>query len=124
MAYNGCFYLCSLMKTSDFSYHLPDALIARYPSANRTASRLIVLPPDGAIAHRHFADISGYLQAGDLLVMNNTRVMSARLFACKSSGGKAEILIERLLGDREALAHIRVSRSLKLGSELLLFDDV
>lgn len=123
MAYNGRFDLCSLMKTSDFSYHLPDALIARYPSASRTASRLIVLPPDGAIEHRHFADIGDYLQAGDLLVMNNTRVMSARLFACKSSGGKTEILIERLLGDRQALAHIRASRSPKPGNELLLFAD-
>lgn len=111
------------MKTSDFSYHLPDALIARYPSASRTASRLIVLPPDGAIEHRHFSDIGDYLQAGDLLVMNNTRVMSARLFACKSSGGKAEILIERLLGEHQALAHIRASRSPKPDNELLLFAD-
>lgn len=123
MTYNDRFDLYSLMKTSDFSYHLPDALIARYPSADRTASRLIVLSPDEAIEHRHFSDIGDYLQAGDLLVMNNTRVMSARLFACKTSGGKAEILIERLLGEHQALAHIRASRSPKPGSELLLFAD-
>ena len=111
------------MKTADFSYELPEGLIARYPPAERTASRLLVMAADGALAHHRFADIGGFLRAGDLLVLNNTRVIAARLFGQKASGGRLELLVERMLGDSEALVHLRCSRSPKAGSALLLTAD-
>lgn len=108
------------MKTADFSYDLPESLIARYPAAERTASRLLMVNPEGGLQHGHFADIASRIRPGDLLVMNNTRVIAARLFGCKESGGKLEILIERLEGSHQALAHVRSSRSPKPGSKILL----
>ena len=111
------------MKTADFDYQLPDELIARYPAADRTASRLLVVASDGELKHRHFADIGDYLKAGDLLVLNNTRVIPARLFGKKASGGQLEMLIERVEGEYQALAHIRCSRSPKAGAELQLTAD-
>ena len=108
------------MKTADFSYQLPDELIVRYPAADRRASRLLVMMADGSLAHRGFADIGDYLKAGDLLVLNNTRVIAARLFGRKASGGQLEILIERIESPQQALAHIRCSRSPKPGAELYL----
>ena len=109
------------MKLSDFYYELPDELIARYPAVERTGSRLLVLDgASGSIAHRQFVDLIEYLRPNDLLVFNNTRVVPARLFGAKESGGRIEILIERLLDTRHALAHIRASRAPKPGSKLLL----
>ncbi len=108
------------VKLSDFHFDLPDALIARYPTAERTASRLLVLGADGATAHRQFSDLPGYLRPGDLLVFNNTRVLPARLFGRKSSGGRVEILVERVVDARSVLAHLRASKSPKAGAELLL----
>ena len=109
------------MKLSDFSYELPDELIARYPTAERTGSRLLVLDgASGSIAHRQFVDLIEYLRPEDLLVFNNTRVVPARLFGAKESGGRIEILIERMLDTRQALAHIRASKGPKLGSKLFL----
>ena len=107
------------MKTADFSYHLPDELIARYPAVERTASRLLVLNPQVGIEHKQFAAIKDYLQAGDLLVMNNTRVIPARLFGQKSTGGKLEVLIERVESEFQAIAHIRSSRSPKANSRIV-----
>ncbi len=111
------------MKLSDFHFDLPDELIARYPTAERTASRLLVLPADGPFAHRHFTDLLDHLTAGDLLVFNNTRVLPARLFGRKSSGGRIEMLVERVVDARRVLAHLRASKSPKAGAALLLTRD-
>lgn len=111
------------MQLGDFDYALPDDLIARYPTAKRRASRLLLIDPaaDG-IADREFADLPGLLQPDDLLVFNDTRVIKARLHGRKASGGKVEILIERQLGESDALAHVRASKTPKAGS-VLQFDD-
>lgn len=109
------------MKTQDFYFDLPDELIARYPMEERSASRLLTVDGrDGGLGHHIFRDIAGMLEAGDLLVFNNTRVIPARLYGEKASGGKLEALIERVTGEHEALAHLRSSRSPKPGSRILL----
>ncbi len=109
------------MRVADFQFELPDELIARYPLAERRASRLLVLDGNsGELAHHAFADLPQFLRAGDLLVFNNTKVIAARLFARKETGGQVEILIERLLDERKALAHVRASKAPKAGSKLLL----
>jgi S-adenosylmethionine:tRNA ribosyltransferase-isomerase len=108
------------VKLSDFHFDLPDELIARYPTAERTASRLLVLKGDGSIEHRQFTDLLDYLDARDLLVFNNTRVLPARLFGRKRSGGRIEILVERVVDARRVLAHLRASKSPKAGAELML----
>jgi S-adenosylmethionine:tRNA ribosyltransferase-isomerase len=109
------------MQVKDFSFELPDELIARFPLEQRSASRLLCLDGDsGAIAHRAFSDILELLNPGDLLVFNDTRVIPARLFGEKASGGKVEVLIERVLDAGNALAHVRASRAPKPGTELLL----
>jgi len=110
------------MLISDFDYDLPDELIARYPAADRRGSRLLVLDP--GIADREFDDFASLLRPNDLLVFNDTRVIKARLAATKASGGRAEILIERVQGSRSALAHVRASKSPKPGGRLLLENDV
>jgi len=112
------------MKTSDFNFELPDELIARYPMAERSASRLLQLTGDGGdIEHRVFRDIEALLNSGDLLVFNNTKVIPARLFGEKESGGKLEALIERIVDEHEALAHIKCSRSPKPGQTIFLGGD-
>lgn len=109
------------MKTSDFNFDLPDELIARFPMPERSASRLLCLNgTDGSLQHKIFRDIEALIEPGDLLVFNNTRVIPARLFGEKLSGGKLEALIERVLPDNEALAHVRCSRSPKVGQTILL----
>lgn len=109
------------MQVADFFFQLPDALIARHPLAERRASRLLVLDGEtGKLSHRHFADLLEYVRPGDLMVFNNTRVIPARLFGQKATGGKLEILVERVLGSRSVLAHIRSSKSPKAGSRILL----
>lgn len=106
------------MKRQDFHYHLPEELIARYPLAERSASRLLCLGDTG-LEHRLFAQLPDVLQPGDLLVLNNTRVMPARLLGRKASGGKAEVLIERRLDATHAIAHIKAGRA-KAGTRLLM----
>ncbi|MDN6871897.1 tRNA preQ1(34) S-adenosylmethionine ribosyltransferase-isomerase QueA [Pseudomonas citronellolis] len=109
------------MRVADFHFDLPEALIARHPLAERRASRLLVLDgPSGTLSHRHFADLLEYLRPGDLMVFNNTRVIPARLFGQKESGGKLEILVERVLDSRRVLAHVRSSKSPKPGSKILI----
>ncbi len=109
------------MRVSDFSFELPEALIARYPKAERTASRLMALDGNsGAITDGVFTDIIDHLNAGDLLVFNNTRVIPARMFGQKASGGKIEVLVERIVDQHTALAHIRASKAPKVGNELYL----
>lgn len=109
------------MKTSDFSFELPDTLIARYPMAERSSSRLLVFDPQSnRIDDRIFRDIESMVEPGDLLVFNNTRVIPARLFGEKASGGKLEALIERILSEHEVLTHLRSSRSPKSGQDIVL----
>ena len=111
------------MKKSDFHYDLPPDLIAQQPLAERSASRLLVVDvAGGKLADRRFTDLPDYLRAGDLLVFNDTRVLRARLFGRKETGGAAEILIERVLGTHEALAQIGVSKTPRDGSALVLDD--
>lgn len=109
------------MRVSDFSFDLPKELIARFPTPERTSSRLMTLNGNtGDIENLGFTDIIAQLNAGDLLVFNNTRVIPARMFGQKSSGGKIEVLVERLIDQHTVLAHIRASKSPKVGAELLL----
>lgn len=107
------------MQTSDFHYELPEELIANYPTAQRSASRLLALDAaTGSMTHDKFSGLLNYLNPEDLLVFNNTRVIPARLFAQKESGGKVEILIERVLEDNCVMAQLRASKSPKPGVRL------
>ena len=109
------------MKKSDFHYHLPVELIAQAPLAERSASRLLLVPPaPAAFADHGIRDLPDLLLPGDLLVFNDTRVIPARLFGQKATGGRVEILIERLLGGIEARAQLGVSKSPKTGARIAL----
>ncbi|MGD9108994.1 MAG: tRNA preQ1(34) S-adenosylmethionine ribosyltransferase-isomerase QueA [Gammaproteobacteria bacterium] len=109
------------MKLADFYYKLPLELIARYPTKQRSASRLLCLNCDtGEIQHRHFGDLINLLTPKDLLVFNNSRVIPARLYGTKDTGGQVELLIERILDKFICLAHIKASRAPKPGSRLKL----
>jgi S-adenosylmethionine:tRNA ribosyltransferase-isomerase len=111
------------MQLSDFHFDLPPELIAHYPPAQRSASRLLCLNRhSGEVQHRQFNALPGLLDPRDLLVFNNTRVIPARLFAHKTSGGKLEVLLERVMTDNRVLAQVRGSKSLSNGSEFLLPD--
>ena len=100
---------------------MPDELIARYPMPERSASRLLQLDRrTGAIAHRQFRELASLLRPTDLLVFNNTRVIPARLFGCKATGGKVEILVERVLDEQACLAHMRAGKSVKPGARIAL----
>ncbi|MDQ7073928.1 MAG: tRNA preQ1(34) S-adenosylmethionine ribosyltransferase-isomerase QueA [Gammaproteobacteria bacterium] len=107
------------MKTSDFSFDLPDELIAQHPLAQRSDSRLLILrddtPSDGS-----FSQLLEQLKSGDLLVLNDTKVIPARLHGYKASGGKVEVLVERILDPQRALCHLRCSKSPKAGTLLRL----
>ncbi len=105
------------MKRSDFHYRLPAELIAQRPLPQRSASRLLTLL-DGALADRRFQDLAELLEAGDLLVFNDTRVIPARLLGRKASGGKIEVLIERVTGSHRVLAQVRASKSPRPGGQL------
>ena len=100
------------MRVDDFDFDLPEALIARHPPERRRDARLLALTVDD-LKHQRFPDLAGHLRPGDLLVFNDTRVIPARLFGHKSSGGRVEVLIERLLEGTRALAHVRASKSPK-----------
>lgn len=109
------------MNISDFEFELPPELIAKYPTLDRTASRLLHLNAStGEIAHYHFRDIINLLDEKDLLVFNNTKVIPARLFGAKATGGKVEILLERVLDEFHALVQLRSSKSPKAGARILL----
>jgi len=111
------------MKRTDFYYHLPEELIAQQPLPERSASRLLCMErSSGRLSDRKFSDLPELLNPGDLLVFNNTEVIPARLYAHKTSGGRVEILVERLLGARECLAQVRASKSPKPGGVLVLED--
>ena len=109
------------MQVSDFHFDLPDELIARYPMAERTASRLLQLDGQtGALRHGQFVDVLDQLNPGDLLVFNNTRVIPARMFGQKASGGKLEVLVERILDEHSVLAHVRASKAPKPGTRMIM----
>ena len=111
------------MKLSDFTYQLPDSLIARYPTSDRTASRMMMLfGNSGAIQHKQFPDLLEQVNAGDLVVFNNTKVIPARLLGQKLSGGKVEVLVERVLDDDYAMCHVRSNKALKPGTRVRLED--
>jgi S-adenosylmethionine:tRNA ribosyltransferase-isomerase len=124
-----------------FNYHLPDERIARFPLTERTDSRLMIVTPERLpldktrpevpppdlhqnLQHQQFAQLPNWLQPGDLLVMNNTRVIKARLHGQKLSGGRCELLIERVLSDTQALAMIKASKALQLHSDIQLGDQL
>ena len=109
------------MKTSDFHYDLPQELIAQAPLAERSASRLLVVPiGEAAFEDRSVRELPSLLRAGDLLVFNDTRVIPARLFGHKATGGRVEIMIERLLADDTALVQLGVSKPPQIGSRIAL----
>ena len=109
------------MQRSDFHYDLPPELIAQVPLAERRAGRLLILDGhSGALEDRRFADLPQLLRAGDLLVFNDTRVLPARVLGRKPTGGRVELMLERLLGPRNALVHLRASHKPAPGSELEL----
>ncbi|QQZ30015.1 tRNA preQ1(34) S-adenosylmethionine ribosyltransferase-isomerase QueA [Thiothrix subterranea] len=109
------------MKLSDFHYDLPPALIASEPLTERTASRLLILnSASGECRDGQFTDVLDLIQPEDLLVFNNTRVIPARLHGEKATGGKVEVLVERITGEHTALAHIRASKAPKPGTRLRL----
>jgi len=109
------------MKTRDFHYDLPEELIAQHPDPVRSGSRLLAYSrKTGGIQHLRFNDILGLLDPADILVFNNTRVIPARLHGRKASGGKVEVLIERVKTSHTAIAHIRASKTPKPGSRINL----
>lgn len=109
------------MQLSDFNFHLPEELIANYPPENRTDSRLLCLQGNtGDMQHLGFKHFPDLLQPGDLLVFNDTRVIPARLLGQKATGGKVEVLVERVLDEHHLLAHVRASKSPKPGNILKL----
>ena len=104
------------MKKSDFNFILPPELIAQYPLANRSDSRLLTYRRDtGRSEHHAFKDLAEFFEPGDLLVMNDSRVIPARLYGRKASGGQVELLVERILDNGEFLAHIKASKSPRAG---------
>jgi len=111
------------MKTQDFDFYLPSPLIAQHPTQERTASRMLCLDgSDGNLSDKMFLDFPDACKPGDLLIFNDTRVIKARLFGHKDSGGNVEVLIERVINAQTAYAHVRASRSPKIGSNMRLSD--
>ena len=106
------------MKTSDLNYDLPEKLIANYPLDERSSSRLLVY--SDRIDHKTFRDITNYFEEGDLLVVNNTSVIPARVYGNKESGGSVEVMLERIMEDNKALVQIRSGRSPKIGAVIFL----
>ncbi|MFC0269772.1 tRNA preQ1(34) S-adenosylmethionine ribosyltransferase-isomerase QueA [Kushneria aurantia] len=107
------------MQRADFHFDLPDELIARYPTEQRSDCRLLCVDgTSGALAHQRFTDLLNHLAPGDLVVFNDTRVIPARLFGHKASGGRVEMLLERPLDPHRGLAHLRASRAPAVGTRL------
>ena len=113
------------MRRDQFYFDLPDELIAREPAAERTGSRLLYLDSAAErLQHSQFSDFLAYIGPDDLLVFNNTKVIPARLYGQKDSGGKIEVLVERVLDSHRVLAHIRASKSPKPGTQLIFDNNV
>ena len=111
------------MRTDEFDFVLPERLIAQHPSEQRGGSRLLHVH-DGVLEDRRFAELPQLLRAGDVLVLNDTRVIKARLYGSRESGGKVEVLVERVLDEHEVLAQVRSSHAPKAGSVLHLAGDL
>ena len=110
-----------VMLRQDFDFDLPEELIAQYPAQKRDGGRLLLLDGvTGGYSDRHFSDLVSLVDPGDLLVFNDTRVIPARLFGRKETGGQVEILVERLLDSDRCLAHVQASKSPKEGSRIIL----
>lgn len=107
---------------SDFDYHLPQELIAKFPAEQRSGSRLLVCSEDGSVQHQQFTDLPQWLRAGDLVVFNNTRVIPARLYGNKATGGRVECLVERVVAEHEAWVHLKSSKSPQTGAKLSFAD--
>ncbi len=108
------------MRTTEFDFLLPNELIAQFPTKERSASRLLILNGNnGLISDEQFIDICQFIDAGDLLIFNNTKVIKARLVGQKESGGAIEALVERIIDEHHVLAHIRASKSPKPGARLI-----
>jgi len=119
------FQLAPTMQLSDFDYQLPAQLIAQTPLAERSASRLLLVDPQcDRLMDKRFADFADLIESGDLLVFNDTRVIPARLFGRKQSGGKVEVMVERVLDDATLLAHIRASKAPQPGARLILENEI
>jgi S-adenosylmethionine:tRNA ribosyltransferase-isomerase len=112
------------VNLDDFHYELPPELIAQTPSPERRDARLLVVGGDGGLQDRRITDIVDLIEPGDLLVFNDTKVLAARLFGHKDTGGRVELLIERVLADGEALAHIKASKAPKTGARIRVTDGV
>jgi S-adenosylmethionine:tRNA ribosyltransferase-isomerase len=113
------------MQKTDFHYDLPQELIAQYPLAQRDASRLLVLDgKDGAIQHRRFIELPDLLQAGDVVIFNDTQVIPARLYGKKETSGQVELLVERILSENRVLAQLRASKSPKVGTVIHVSDGI
>jgi S-adenosylmethionine:tRNA ribosyltransferase-isomerase len=111
------------MKTQDFDFYLPSELIAQHPTQERTASRMLYVKGDsGQLADQLFLDFPTHCNPGDVIILNDTRVIKARLFGQKDSGGNVEVLIERVINSHLAYAHVKASRSPKIGSRMRLSD--
>lgn len=109
------------MKRSDFTYHLPPELIASHPVTPRSASRLLHVAADG-LHDLAIRDLPSLLRAGDLIVFNDTKVIKARLIGAKPTGGRAEVLVERVISDTEVLAQLGVSKKPQAGGEIIVAD--
>lgn len=113
------------MKLSDFDYILPEHLIAQAPLRNRSESRLLVVDPqNNTLLNHHFSDLEAFIEAGDLLIFNNTRVIPARLFGRKQTGGKLEVMVERVLNEKDLLAHVRSNKAPRPGTKLQLENEI
>lgn len=113
-------------KRADFSFAVPAELIAQFPARQRQSSRLLVIAPDTeqSVTDKQFTDFSDFLQPNDVLVMNDTRVIPARLSGNKATGGKVEVLVERIIDEQHVLAHVRASKSPKAGTALYLEETI
>jgi len=113
------------MRLSDFNYDLPDELIARYPLPERRSSRLLCLDGNsGVTQHQHFTDLLDFITDKDLLIFNDTRVIPARLWGAKETGGRIEVLVERVLDHKRVLAHVRASKSPRAQTYLVFAEGV
>lgn len=110
-----------MLTLDDFDFNLPDELIAQHPAADRTASRLLHIQP-GALHDRRFSELPELVRPGDLLVFNDTKVIKARLFGRKDSGGQVEVMVERIVDARHAVAQVRASKSPKPGTRIIVED--
>ncbi len=108
-----------MLQTEDFHYHLPEELIATSPLPNREASKLLVLEQDNLIDDS-FKNLLRYLKSGDLLVLNNSKVIKARLFGKKTTGAKVEVLVERILDNHSIVAHVKTNKTISLGLTIVI----